>query len=239
MANKNLVDDIVTKIREEFRLILEEIDWMDEVTRERAIKKADLIRSHMAYDNEVLDNDLLEEFYRGLSLSKSSYLGNILLLKQWIFGYYAREFPLPKDPHSWKTHSGAAIANAYYEAKENSMIFPAGILDGVFFQEDRPLYLNYGGIGIVVGHEITHGFDDQGSQRDAEGVLVDWWMPETKEHYLEKTQCVIDQFSNYTVEVQGETLHLNGINTQAENVADLGGSKEAISAYNRIVERWA
>merc|ERR1712037_768543 len=107
-----------------------------------------------------------------------------------------------------------------------------------FFQEDRPLYMNYGSIGVVVGHEITHGFDDAGSQSDAYGVLVDWWEPETKQLYVEKTQCVIDQFSNFTVEVLGETLNLNGINTQGENVADLGGVKEAIRTYEKIVERW-
>ena len=103
----------------------------------------------------------------------------------------------------------------------------------------------------MIGHEITHGFDDAGSQSDAYGVLVDWWEPETKKRYVEKTKCVIDQFSNFSVNVLGETLNLNGINTQGfqffsffnliphpgENVADLGGVKEAIRTYEKIVER--
>ena len=195
--------------------MLEEVDWMDEDTRARALKKADLIKSHIAYSKEILDSTVLDAYYEGLALKKETgYLGNILLLKQWINAYYSKEFRLKKDPQSWKTHGGAAIANAYYEAKDNTINFPAGFLDGVFFQEDRPLYMNYGSIGVVVGHEITHGFDDAGSQNDAYGVLVDWWEPETKKRYVEKTQCVIDQFSNFTVEVLGETLNLNGINTQ-------------------------
>ena len=214
-SKKEVIDNIVQNIRKEFRVMLEEVDWMDEDTRTRALKKADLIKSHIAYSKEILDSTLLDAYYEGLALKKETgYLGNILLLKQWINAYYSKEFRLKRDPQSWKTHGGAAIANAYYEAKDNTINFPAGFLDGVFFQEDRPLYMNYGSIGVVVGHEITHGFDDAGSQNDAYGVLVDWWEPETKKRYVEKTQCVIDQFSNFTVEVLGETLNLNGINTQ-------------------------
>ena len=225
---------------------------MDEDTRARALKKADLIKSHMAYSKEILDGAKLDAYYDGLTLKKETgYLKNILILKQWINAYYSKEFRLKRDPQSWKTHGGAAIANAFYCANDNTINFPAGFLDGVFFQEDRPLYMNYGAIGVVVGHEITHGFDDAGSQSDAYGVLVDWWEPETKKRYVEKTKCVIDQFSNFTVNVLGETLNLNGINTQGfqffsffnliphpgENVADLGGVKEAIRTYEKIVER--
>ena len=157
-SKKEVIDDIVQKIRKEFRVMLQEVDWMDEDTRARALKKADLIKTHIAYSKEILDSTLLDEYYKGLTLKKETgYLGNILLLKQWINAYYSKEFRLKKDPQSWKTHGGAAIANAYYEAKDNTINFPAGFLDGVFFQEDRPLYMNYGAIGVVVGHEITHG----------------------------------------------------------------------------------
>ena len=104
----------------------------------------------------------LDQFYDGLTLRRDTgYLDNILQLKQWINDYHSKEFRRLRDPQSWKTHGGAAIVNAYYEAKQNSMIFPASFLDGIFFQEDRPLYMNYGSIGVVVGHEITHGFDDR------------------------------------------------------------------------------
>ena len=214
-SKKKMMEEIVGRIRKEFRTMLEELDWMDEDTRAKALNKIDLMVSHIAYSNEILDTEILDQFYDGLTLRRENgYLGNILQLKQWINSYHSKEFRKVRDPQSWKTHGGAAIVNAYYEAKQNSMIFPAGFLDGIFFQEDRPLYMNYGSIGVVVGHEITHGFDDRGSQNDATGALVDWWQPETKERYVEKTACVINQFNNFTVEVLGETLNVNGINTQ-------------------------
>ena len=164
-AAKEVTDEMVLNIRNEFKDMLDKLDWMDEKTKQRAFEKADLITPNIAYAKEILDDRLLEEFYDGLVLSKASYLKNYLHLKIWISKYYAKEFRQPVDRKSWKTHGGAAIVNAFYNSAENSINFPAGILDGVFFQEDRPLYMNYGAIGFVVGHEITHGFDDQGSQK--------------------------------------------------------------------------
>merc|ERR1711974_442126 len=101
---------------------------------------------------------------------------------------------------------------------------------------DRPKYMNYGAIGWVIGHEITHGFDDQGRHFDEEGNLVDWWHPETKKRYLKKAQCIISQYGNYTIKAL-DNMQLNGINTQGENIADNGGIKEAYRAYNSWVSR--
>jgi len=198
---KDIADQMVENVREEFKKMLDELDWMDSKTKSRAQKKADQITPHIAYAKEILDDKLINEFYQGIDLQKDSYLKNIIRLKKFISLYYVKEFRTPIDKKSWKTHGGAAIVNAFYNPAENSIQFPAGILDGVFFNADRPLYMNYGAIGFVVGHEITHGFDDQGSQKDGDGNLVDWWEPETKKKYLEKAQCIIDQYGNYTVEV--------------------------------------
>ncbi|KAL1452805.1 hypothetical protein WDU94_007000 [Cyamophila willieti] len=105
----------------------------------------------------------------------------------------------------------------------------AGILQGSFFSNDRPKYMNFGAIGFVIGHEITHGFDDQGRQFDKNGNLVDWWQEDTKKSYIEKAKCIIEQYGSYRVaEVN---LTLNGINNQGENIADNGGIKEAYNAY--------
>jgi len=235
---KEIADEMVENIRAEFKNMLDELTWMDPKTKERAHKKADQITPHIAYAKEILDDNLINEFYAGIDLQNDSYLKNIIRLKKFISAYYVKEFRNRIDKKSWKTHGGAAIVNAFYNGEENSIQFPAGILDGAFFNANRPLYMNYGAIGFIVGHEITHGFDDQGSQKDGEGNLVDWWEPETKQKYLEKAQCIIEQYGNYTVQVEGEELNLNGITTQGENIADNGGIKETFRAYERIVERY-
>ena len=108
------------------------------------------------------------------------------------------------------------MVNAFYSPLENSIQFPAGILQGVFFSSERPNYLNYGAIGWVIGHEISHGFDDQGRQFDKDGNLEDWWEEETKQRYLAKTQCIISQYNNYSVAgipVNGITTHVRGHGT--------------------------
>ena len=169
---KDVADQMVHNVREEFKKMLQELDWMDSKTKTRAQKKADQITPHIAYAKEILDDKLINEFYEGIDLQKDSYLKNIIRLKKFISLYYVKEFRNPIDKKSWKTHGGAAIVNAFYNPAENSIQFPAGILDGVFFNADRPQYMNYGAIGFVVGHEITHGFDDQGSQKDGEGRYI-------------------------------------------------------------------
>ncbi|XP_023343223.1 neprilysin-2 isoform X2 [Eurytemora carolleeae] len=226
-SSKKIADDMVTNIRKEFKILLDELDWMDDITRKKAQVKVDKMTPHIGYAKEILDNNLINEFYKGLEMSSDSFLVNHLTHMNFIKKYYAKQFRNIIDPRSWEEHGGAAIVNAFYDSQENSIKFPAGILDGVYFQDDRPKYMNYGAIGMVVGHEITHGFDDQGSQKDGDGNLVNWWEPETKKKYLKRAQCIIDQYGNYTVNVGGKVMNLNGINTQGENVADNGGFKEA------------
>jgi neprilysin len=112
--------------------------------------------------------------------------------------------------------------------------FPAGILQGQFFSSERPMFQNFASIGTVIGHEITHGFDDQGRQFDADGNLVDWWDEKTSKSFDEKAQCIVEQFGNFTEPLTG--LSLNGVNTQGENIADNGGIKLAYRAYQAFVK---
>jgi len=231
------VDEMVVNLRKEFNIMLDELDWMDSTTKASAHAKVEQMTPHIAYSKEILDTDLMNQFYKGLSLNSDSFITNNLRLKKFIQSFYWKEFRQPIDKQSWKTHAGAAIVNAFYSPNANAIQFPAGILDGLLFQADRPAYMNYGAIGTVMGHEITHGFDDQGAQKDGQGNLVNWWDKETKQSYLEKAQCIIDQYGNYSVTLDGEKINLNGINTQGENIADNGGYKEAFRAYNRLTAK--
>ena len=169
LHDKQVADEMVENIRATFRILLEEVDWMDDKTKAKALEKADKITPHVAYAKEILNDDLVNEFYDDLELQGDSYLQNVLKLKKHINLYYAKQFRKPIIKNDWRTHGGAAVVNAFYDSSENSIQFPAAVLGGVFFGAERPQYMNYGCIGYTVGHEITHGFDDGGSQKDGDG----------------------------------------------------------------------
>ncbi|KAL1513423.1 hypothetical protein ABEB36_002838 [Hypothenemus hampei] len=233
-ARQNAIE-MVADIRAEFEDILKKVDWMDEKTKQNALEKAKSMSTHIAYPDEMLNNDKLEEFYSDLELDENKYLKSILNLTLFGTKFSFKRLRQPVNKTDWITHGRPAVVNAFYSAIENSIQFPAGILQGVFFSADRPRYMNYGAIGFVIGHEITHGFDDQGRQFDKEGNLVDWWQEGTKKAFVEKAQCIIDQYGNYTVPELN--LNLNGINTQGENIADIGGIKESYLAYSSWIAR--
>ncbi|CAG2181667.1 unnamed protein product, partial [Oppiella nova] len=128
-----------------------------------------------------------------------------------------------------------AMVNAAYEPTQNSITIPAGILKTPFFDSQRPAVLNYGAIGLVVGHEMTHGFDDEGSQFDLKGNLKNWWTKEIHEKFDEKANCFITEYSGeYVPEVK---MHLNGKNTVGENIADNGGMRESYRAFQAYVQK--
>ncbi|XP_044750363.1 neprilysin-2 isoform X4 [Coccinella septempunctata] len=233
-ARQNALE-MVRDIRAEFETILKEVEWMDDETRKNALDKAKSMATHIAYPDELLDDSKLEEFYQNLEMDENNYMGSVLNLTLFGTQFSFKRLRQPVNKTDWITHGRPAIVNAFYSSIENSIQFPAGILQGVFFNADRPRYMNYGAIGFVIGHEITHGFDDQGRQFDKNGNLVDWWAPSTQKAFIEKAQCIIDQYGNYTVPEIGRNL--NGINTQGENIADNGGIKESYLAYQSWTKR--
>ncbi|KAA0187340.1 hypothetical protein HAZT_HAZT010876, partial [Hyalella azteca] len=230
---KAAADEMVSYVRREFDKILRAVDWMDDETRLRAINKSQAITSHIAYPDELLDESKIAEVYKDLQISDGELLSNMRNLTIYSADYSFKRLREVIDKNDWKRHGTAAVVNAYYSRVDNSINFPAGILQGTFFNAERPKYLNFGSIGFVIGHEITHGFDDVGRQFDYKGDLKEWWEPETKAKFIEKSKCIIHQYGNYTAPEVG--LKLNGVNTQGENIADNGGIKEAYYAYNQYV----
>lgn len=229
--SKESAIEMVKYIKEEFLKILDEIDWMDDETRQEAKLKAKGIVPYIGYPDELLQDDLVEELYSKLEMSRTNYYQNLRSLRIWSTNYAFSQLRKPNRRGDWKKHSRAAVVNAYYNSLENSIEFPAGILRGAFFDAERPNYMNFGAIGYVIGHEITHGFDDRGRQYDREGQDRNWWKPKTDAKFKERAQCIIEQYGNYTLEEN--QLKVNGLNTQGENIADNGGIKEAFRAYRR------
>ncbi|KAJ8668211.1 hypothetical protein QAD02_009874 [Eretmocerus hayati] len=228
---RNNTREMVSNIRQKFIQILQTVDWMDEDTRRIAVDKAKSMSEYIAYPEELLNNTKVDKVYDKVHMIP----GHNLLQISLDFSLIAIELALkklrkPVKRNKWIRHGMSADVNAYYSTSDNSIEFPAGILQGTYFNAKRPRYTNYGAIGTIIGHEITHGFDDMGSQFDKEGKATDWWKNKTKTEFLKRVQCVIDQANNYTV--SGTSLKINGINTQGENLADYGGIKVAYLAYN-------
>lgn len=233
--SKDQAMEMVSYIKREFNNILDEVDWMDDETRQEAKAKADAISTYIGYPDELLNDTLIEDLYSGLELKRGQYFENILHLRKWSTDYSFRQLRKANLKVDWRKHARAATVNAFYNSLDNSIEFPAGILQGAFFDKYKPNYLNFGAIGFVIGHEITHGFDDRGRQFDKDGNNRNWWNSETDQRFKERAQCIVDQYSNYTVPENG--LRVNGINTQGENIADNGGLKEAFRAYQKWIER--
>lgn len=232
--SKAMVLEMVSHIKHEFAENLKTLDWMDEETREIAMAKLDAMKAEIGFAEEIMDDGKLEEYYVNFpGVDENQYFETVHNLKAASADRTFARLNEPIVEKKWFDQLPPAIVMAYYSALENSILLPAGFLQGVFFSADRPKYTNYGAIGIAVGHEITHGFDDQGSQFDAEGNLRDWWAPETRQQFLNRTQCITNQYSRF-IEPQTE-LPINGLNTLGENIADNGGTKFAYRGYTKWV----
>jgi predicted metalloendopeptidase len=149
--------------------ILVNLDWMDATTKKRAETKLEKMDQFIAYSDEFLVKEKVDDLHKTVTVEVDDYLGNTLnLIKFWRRFYY-NQLRDKINPKSWLEHSLVSVVNAFYNPGQNNMEFPAGILQGVFFNANVPRYLNYAAIGAVIGHEITHGFDDQGKQRNEIG----------------------------------------------------------------------
>ncbi|XGW10613.1 hypothetical protein V3C99_012258 [Haemonchus contortus] len=233
-ASKNVTLDMVDDLIEAFNEMLVENDWMDNSTKNAASEKAKRMLKHVAYPDFILDSKKLDSFYEGLSVDETdSYSQMIEKLWRWEIEFYYKRLTEPVDRNEYDFNP--AEVHAYHAFQFNTIQILAAILQPPFFHATFPRALNYGGIGAVIGHEITHGFDDQGQQFDAVGNLRDWWNAEMKMKFLERARCIIDQYRK--IEVPGTGLKVNGRLTQGENIADHGGVKQAFRAYKKYVKK--
>uniref|UniRef100_A0A8C1KD89 Neprilysin n=1 Tax=Cyprinus carpio TaxID=7962 RepID=A0A8C1KD89_CYPCA len=196
--------------------------------------QARAIRERIGFSENIMNNTYLDQEYQDLSYRAEEYFENIL--KNLEFGQKKRlkKLKIKVNKEEWIT--GAAVVNAFYSSSRNQIVFPAGILQPPFFGKGQPWSLNYGGIGMVIGHEITHGFDDNGRNFDKDGDLKDWWTPSSTQKFHELSKCIVDQYGSYSWDL-ANGQNLNGNNTLGENIADNGGIRQSYQAYQNYVKK--
>jgi putative endopeptidase len=216
---KNRVLDLVNNLQKAFENRIEQLDWMSDETKIQAKEKLYSITKKIGYPDVWRD-------YGNLMIEKDKYFENVVALRNNDYQYQLAK--LKKAPNKDEWHTTPSTVTAYYNPSKNEIVFPAGILQFPYFDLDADDAINYGGIGMVIGHELTHAFDDQGAQFDKDGNVKNWWTDEDYEKFKAKTQLLIDRYSTFTVL---DDLPLNGALTVGENTADNGGISIAYDAF--------
>ena len=217
--------ELVNNLKEALADRIKTLEWMDQPTKEQALKKLAAMQVKIGYPNKWLDYSLLQ-------IDRGPYVLNEMRASQFETNRELNKIGKPVDRTEWGMTP--PTVNAYYNPNRNEIVFPAGILQPPFFYANADDAVNYGGIGAVIGHEMTHGFDDQGRQFDADGNLRDWWSKESAAEYDKRRKAVVAQYNEYEP-LPG--LHVNGELTQGENIADIGGVKLAYAALQKALDK--
>jgi putative endopeptidase len=216
---KARMDEMIKNLIKAYEIRIKNLDWMSAVTKQKALDKLHAFTPKIGYPVKW-------KTYEGLDISRDSFFQNLKNSGKWNYLDMISQLGKPVD----KTRFGMTppTVNAYYNPVNNEIVFPAGILQYPFFHVDADDAFNYGGIGAVIGHEISHGFDDQGSQYDKDGSLRNWWTEEDRTKFMERATKLQKQFDDYTVL---DSIHVNGKLTLGENIGDLGGLNAAYEAF--------
>src|SRR5882724_2438066 len=207
--------ELVNNLKEALSDRIKTLEWMDEPTKQEALKKLAAMNVKIGYPDKWRDYSLLK-------IDRGPYVLNAMRAENFEVNRELRKIGKPVDRNEWGMTP--PTVNAYYNPNMNEIVFPAGILQPPFFYANADDAINYGGIGAVIGHEMTHGFDDEGRQFDAVGNLRDWWTPKSAEEFKKRSGAIVQQYNEYEALPR---LHVNGELTQGENIADIGGVKLA------------
>jgi putative endopeptidase len=223
---KERMDTLVANLIEAYRRSINQLEWMTEETKEQALDKLAKFRPHIGYPTTWRD-------YSALEVVANDLLGNVMAAAAFEVERSVAKIGAPVDREEWLMTP--QTVNAYYHPLKNEIVFPAAILQPPFFNADADDAVNYGGIGAVIGHEIGHGFDDQGSTCDGDGALRDWWTAKDREAFETRTAALIEQYDALEPELGGGQ-HVNGRLTIGENIGDLGGLTIAHLAHRIATE---
>lgn len=219
-AKKRMIA-LIDNMTQTFDERIKRLEWMSPETKLRAQNKLHAFTKKIGYPDKW-------KSYDGLVIKRDDFIGNILRANQWQYRENVGRIGKPINRTEWSMTP--PTVNAYYTSTKNEIVFPAGILRFPFFDQDADDAINYGGIAAVIGHEMTHGFDDQGRQFDADGTLNDWWTKADADEFKKRADLVVAQYNGYVVL---DTLHVNGKLTLGENLADLGGLSIAYEAFKK------
>ena len=219
--SKKRMIELVNNLKSVYRSRIEKLDWMSDATKKSALAKLAAFTVKIGYPDKWKNYDDVE-------ISKDSYYKNLQSIAKHDYNVGLKKLNKPVDKTEW--FMTPSTVDAYNNPTNNEIVFSAGILQFPFFDKDADDAINYGAIGVVIGHEMTHGFDDQGRQYDKDGNLKDWWTKEDAVKFKQRVQVLINQYSGYTVL---DNLHVNGALTQGENLADNGGMAIAYEAFKR------
>jgi len=212
---------LVDYLLEAYRLSILELPWMSDATKQKALEKLKKFTPKIGYPDKWRD-------YSTLQISSDDLIGNLWRIAEFDHAYAIAKIGAPVDRDEW--HMTPQTVNAYYNPLANEIVFPAAILQPPFFDLEADMAANYGGIGATIGHEIGHGFDDQGSKYDGDGNMVDWWTDEDRAKFEELTSFLVKQFDALSPESTPD-IHVNGAFTLGENIGDLGGLGIAYKAW--------
>jgi predicted metalloendopeptidase len=215
---KTQIAELVGNLEKTMGQDIQALPWMSEDTKKAALVKLQAITNNVGYPNKWRD-------YSAVTVTRDDFFGNASRAVEALYAHRIAQIGKPADKAEWTMTT--PTVNAYYQPANNSINFPAGILQPPFFDPKRDLAVNYGAIGVVIGHEMTHGFDDQGRKYDAAGNLRDWWTPPDAAEFEKRVACVADEYSNFSP-IDG--VKLNGRLTLGENTADNGGMRIAYMA---------
>src|SRR5215468_8152603 len=218
-ASKAQMEELVGQLRQALQERIERLPWMTAETKAKALEKLSLFGVKIGYPNKWRD-------YSALKIDPTDLVANLRNTGEFRWAYAVSKLTKPVDPEEWGVPP--QTVNAYYSATRNEIVFPAGILQAPFFDPNADKAINYGGIGGVIGHEMTHGFDDQGRKFDGHGVQTEWWQPADAAKFQAEAAKYGAQFDSYSV---APGVNVNGALTMGENIADLGGLLLALDAY--------
>ncbi|XP_065211503.1 neprilysin-11-like [Planococcus citri] len=220
-------------IRDSFKQIIQQVPWMDETTRQRALNKLQLVKPYIVYPDGIKSTNLLNEYYQNTKITDNFYDTAITIIQN-------RVKNISSTLNQMNDFSNAewilipTIVNAFYAPELNSIVIPAGII-GLSIYNNSLRALDYGGIGSIVGHELTHAFDNTGRRFNEIGNLENWWQPETLNSYREKAKCFVNTYANYSTDFGGSSQKVDSKLSLREDISDNGGFKESLFAYRKSI----